>query len=54
MATPSGDILDEVLGCPQCGERNTSKLLFNDYNQIQCQNCGLVFDGDDWAKEYKE
>ncbi|MCG3180941.1 MAG: hypothetical protein BIFFINMI_03306 [Phycisphaerae bacterium] len=44
-ADDAGDEVDEDAACPNCGERDSDKLVWlNDEDeQVQCQSCGMVY-----------
>jgi hypothetical protein len=40
-----GDLVEECLGCPCCGERRMNLLEFvpPDLEEVECQTCGRVY-----------
>ena len=40
---PEGDPVDEDAACPNCGERDSDKLLWLDDDQVRCITCDKVY-----------
>ena len=41
-----GDLVEEVFGCPSCGERRMDRLMWlaEDSEHVECQSCCYVYE----------
>lgn len=38
-----GELVEAKSACPQCGERDSDKLIWTDDGDITCMSCGRVY-----------
>jgi hypothetical protein len=43
LDSPFAELVDPAEACPQCGERCTDRLIWQDDEQVRCAGCGRVF-----------
>jgi hypothetical protein len=40
---PAGDLVADGLGCPNCGERRTDRLVWDEDEVVHCARCGANY-----------